>query len=263
MTGLSAQIKKYAKQLGADAVGIASAERFAPAPEGHKPTDLLESARSVVAFGIRNLPAVVDSSPSYVYSKIGYYFLNRYLDRIAYELARFLDDQGWAVLPVGAMQALRLVTSSTPQGQQERFMGVLSLKHSAEQAGLGRIGRSNLLITPQYGPRVRLGALLTSAPLVADPLLDNPVCYPKCRLCVKACPTGAISEQGHLDHIQCFMEKEDRAELNRKRLEGIRNAAKGDLTAYDARAVSAADYVGRSCGLHCLKACPVGKKKRS
>ena len=261
MNDFSTQVKEYTRQLGADVVGIASVERFARAPEGYRPTDLLENARSVVTFGVRNLPAVVDSSPSYVYSKMGYYFLNRYLDRVAYELAKFLDDQGWAVLPLGAIQALRLETINTPGSSKERFMGIFSLKHAAEQAGLGRIGKSNLLITPQYGPRIRLGALITSASLTADPLLESSVCHPKCYLCVEACPTKAISEQGDLDHIECFMEGKERAKLNRKRLEGIRNATKGDIAAYDARAVSAADYVGRTCGLCCLKVCPVGKRK--
>ena len=127
MTDLSTQVKEYTRQLGADVVGIAPVERFAPAPEGYKPTDLMESARSVIAFGVCNLPAVVDASPSYVYSKMGYYFLNRYLDRIAYELARFLDDRGWLVLPLGAAQALRLETISTTEGRKERFMGIFSL----------------------------------------------------------------------------------------------------------------------------------------
>lgn len=261
MNDFSTRVKEYTRQLGADVVGIASVERFAPAPEGYKPTDLLESAASVVTFGVRNLPAVVDNSPSYVYSKMGYYFLNRYLDRIAYDLARFLDDQGWAALPLGAIQALRLKTINTPEGLKECFMGIFSLKHAAEQAGLGRIGKSNLLITPQYGPRIRLGALITNAPLMADPLLEDSVCHSKCSLCLEACPTKAISEQGNLDHIKCFMEGKERAKLNRKRLEGIRNATKGDIAAYDAGAVSAADYVGRTCGLYCLKVCPVGKRK--
>ncbi len=261
MTDFSTQVKEYTRQLGADVVGIASVERFAPAPEGYRPTDLLENARSVVAFGVRNLPAVVDSSPSYVYSKMGYYFLNRYLDRVAYELARFLDDQGWTTLPLGATQALRLEKINTPEGTKERFMGTFSLKHAAEQAGLGQIGKSNLFISPEYGPRVRLGALITSAPLMADLLLENTVCYPKCRLCVEACPTKAITEQGYLDHIKCFMEGKERHKFNEKRLKGIRGAKKAGIVAYDARAVSAADYVGRSCGLYCLKVCPVGKRK--
>lgn len=256
----SDQVKGHTKQLGADIVGIASTERFEGTPEGYRPTDLLEGAQSVVVFGIRNLLAVVNSSPSYVYSKIGYYFLNRYLDNIAYELGRFLDNRGFVTLPLGAPQAEYIIENDEPGGTIDRFRGIFSLRHAAERAGLGRIGKSSLLITPQYGPRVRLGALITDALLMPDPLLEDTICLPKCRLCVEACPAKAITDQGHLNHIRCFMEEKKRYDFNKKRLKDMRKAMKGDIVAYEAKFVSAANYVGRSCGLYCLKVCPVGKR---
>lgn len=260
VTDLTMETKEYTRKLGADIVGIAPVKRFQGAPEGHRPTDLMKSASSVVAFGIRNLRPVVDSSPSYAYSKMGYYFLNRYLDRIAYDLGRFLDDRGFAALPLGAAQALRFVNTSEPGSPRGRFWGVFSLKHAAEQAGLGHIGKNTLLITPRYGPRVRLGALITDAPLDADPLLKEVVCYPKCNICVEGCPEKALTDRDHFDHVLCFMEGKERTALNKKRLQAIKEAMKGDITAFDARAVSAADYVGRTCGLYCIKVCPVGKR---
>jgi len=257
---VATQIKEYARQLGVDIVGIAPVERFKGAPEGYRPTDLMKSARNVVVFGIRNLWPVVGSSPSYVYSKMGYYFLNRYLDRIAYDLGRFLDDRDFAALPLGAAQALRLIMTNEPGGSKERFQGIFSLKHAAEQAGLGLIGKSTLLITPQYGPRVRLGALITDAPLLPDPLLQDMVCCSNCCICVETCPTKAINDRDHFDQMKCFMEGKERAVLNKKRLESIRKAMKEDIVAFDARAISAAGYVGRSCGLYCMKVCPIGKR---
>jgi hypothetical protein len=56
------------------------------------------------------------------------------------------------------------------------------------------------------------------------------------------------------------MEGKERTALNKKRLQAIKEAMKGDITAFDARAVSAVDYLGRTCGLYCIKVCPVGKR---
>lgn len=64
----------------------------------------------------------------------------------------------------------------------------------ARDAGLGEIGRNGLLITPKYGPRVRLGVVTTDLPLVPD----NPVNFGiaqfcmDCEKCVKTCPGKAI-----------------------------------------------------------------------
>ncbi len=65
----------------------------------------------------------------------------------------------------------------------------------AIDAGLGELGRNGLLITPQYGPRVRLCKILTDLPL--EP--DNPIEFGvkkfcrKCKLCAERCEAGAIS----------------------------------------------------------------------
>lgn len=64
---------------------------------------------------------------------------------------------------------------------------------AAYQAKLGIIGKNNLLITPEFGPRVRLNALLTEMDLPIDNnLLYNPCC--NCDApCVKACPVNALN----------------------------------------------------------------------
>jgi epoxyqueuosine reductase QueG len=64
-------------------------------------------------------------------------------------------------------------------------------KTVATRAGLGWIGRSALLITRDYGPRVRLGTVFTTMPLpVATPVRAS-ACG-RCTRCVEACPAGAI-----------------------------------------------------------------------
>jgi ferredoxin len=65
----------------------------------------------------------------------------------------------------------------------------------ARDAGLGEIGRMGLLMTPQLGPRVRLGVVTTDMPLVADPPGDDPSVLDFCTICRKCaanCPVAAI-----------------------------------------------------------------------
>ena len=65
----------------------------------------------------------------------------------------------------------------------------------AIDAGLGELGRNGLLITPQYGPRVRLCKIFTDLPLEPDKPIEFGVkefCK-ECKLCAKYCEAGAIS----------------------------------------------------------------------
>ena len=61
-------------------------------------------------------------------------------------------------------------------------------------AGLGELGLSKLLLTPQFGPRQRVFCVLTDAELDPDPLLEDSICD-ECGECVRACPSGAIPSE--------------------------------------------------------------------
>ena len=77
----------------------------------------------------------------------------------------------------------------------------LVLPPLAADAGLGEVGRLSLLITPEYGPRVRLGAVTTSLPLPQDEPLQFGVedfCT-ACRKCARNCPPGALPSGGKED----------------------------------------------------------------
>lgn len=70
--------------------------------------------------------------------------------------------------------------------------GLLPHKTVALRAGLGFIGKNNLLVTPQYGCALILGKVLTSAPFASSGTLpEKPQCG-NCNICVNACPTGAL-----------------------------------------------------------------------
>jgi epoxyqueuosine reductase len=73
--------------------------------------------------------------------------------------------------------------------------GGILLKDAAVLAGLGCIGKNNMLVTRQFGPRIRLRALLTDAVLPStDPVEFDPCedCHMPCRT---ACPQGAFQDR--------------------------------------------------------------------
>jgi epoxyqueuosine reductase QueG len=77
----------------------------------------------------------------------------------------------------------------------------IDLKKAAVLAGLGTLGRNNLLLSPRFGPRLRLVAVFTNAPLPCDPRLPEALCH-GCDRCVSACPFGALSAAG-FDRPRC------------------------------------------------------------
>ena len=118
---------------------------------------------------------------------------NYFLDRLALMLSSHIQDKEWRAIPIPASQTI----------DWDRQFGHLSHKKVAQRAGLGWIGRSNLLVTPQFGARVRLVTILTDMPLPPDSPSDEDC--GSCRDCLPVCPVGAIKErQEDFEHIKCF-----------------------------------------------------------
>jgi len=88
--------------------------------------------------------------------------------------------------------------------ERKGMSGDLSLKHLAVAAGLGKIGRSGLLLTKQFGPRVRLAAIVTDACLAADHEMTDERPCDDCCACVEACPVKAIHDGGKVDVFKCL-----------------------------------------------------------
>jgi len=72
----------------------------------------------------------------------------------------------------------------------------IDIKRLATTAGLGIIGKSTLVITPEYGARARFSIILTDTFIEADKQREFDFCK-GCTICIEACPAGAISDSGH------------------------------------------------------------------
>ena len=179
-------LREFSRDL-VDGLGIADPGGFAGAPAGSRPRDLLPECASVVVFTLKHL-SVFATSTDLSCQAYTQDLVNHELHQCAYRIARYIERQGGRAFPIVASVEM------WPFGRPRTDVhGRISLRHAAQLAGLGRIGRSALLITPEFGPRVQLGAILTDVPFAADaPAMDGPCT--DCGRCVAVCPAGAIGE---------------------------------------------------------------------
>ncbi|NJD75467.1 MAG: epoxyqueuosine reductase [Candidatus Methanoperedens sp.] len=193
-------VKRFALKEGADLTGIASIDRFKEYPEEKRPEYLLSGARSVIVVGVRVLHDTV--KPNLLLSALHHITLNMYHNQIAYDIGRFLDDRGYSavIIPhrIGNLDP-DLRKSGDYMNVYPRLFGI-STRHAAVEAGLGILGKSRLLITPRFGPRQRVAAVITDAQLSPDRKITKKeaekLCPPSCQGCIRACPGNALSGEG-------------------------------------------------------------------
>ena len=96
----------------------------------------------------------------------------------------FLQKRGYRYITVAASQSINK--------NGWNYTGRYSHKKAAVLSGLGTIGKSSMFLHKDYGTRVRLGTVFTDAPFDVSDVRPVSLCK-NCDLCVKACPSGAIS----------------------------------------------------------------------
>ncbi len=185
-TVTSFQIKQIAYDLGADLCGIAPVERFRNAPEGFMPRDIYNQAKCVVVYAKRLPQEVLFAQSCIPYTQANSMICTE-VDRISLKLSFKLESLG-----VGSV----MIPSDDPyeywDDHNQYGRGIMSLRHAAELAGLGRLGKNSLLINRELGNMVQIGALLVNRELVSDDLVDYEVCPEGCRLCLDSCPRNAL-----------------------------------------------------------------------
>jgi epoxyqueuosine reductase QueG len=183
----NATIKKIVCQLGADVCGIANIESFQNAPQGFHPVDLLVDARSVIVFGKQFLKGTFKAKSNAPYTLVRN-LLIQFIDNLALQLSYKIEEKGYLAVPVPSSEPYEYWDSQRRHGR-----GIISLKHAAQLAGLGSIGKNTLLINERYGNRLWLGGVITNIKLEGDPLTEY-FCPKDCQLCISACPQAALNE---------------------------------------------------------------------
>ena len=181
----SAEIKKYAKQLGADLVGISPMRRFEGAPKQMDARYIFPDAKSMIVLGFRiprgSFRGIEEGTLFSNYSSMGYAALNQiYGPMVLWHLNRYIEEQGYEVIPMmntNGGEAVNPVTGkfrrgwSRPAKEGYPYPDVLvHFRLAAYMAGLGEIGWSKVFLTPEFGPRQRFVILLTDAGLEPDPI---------------------------------------------------------------------------------------------
>ena len=69
---------------------------------------------------------------------------------------------------------------------------MINLRIAAFLCGLGEIGYSKMLLTPEFGPRVRVGIIITDLELEPDPIIEPGTLCNRCMACVRECPGACI-----------------------------------------------------------------------
>jgi epoxyqueuosine reductase QueG len=184
---LKKKIIRFCRERGVDLIGFAPVERWDEAgevPADFRPRAIWPPAKTVIVLGLEMPLPIVETTPSVVHMEM-YKTANAELDQLAYDLTRYLNRLGHAsfFLPrdgYGSMRALR-------ENNRAAFAHI----PAARYGGLGTIGASHNLLTPEFGPRVRFVSVFTSAQIPPDPMIEKDLCI-KCEACAKCCPKKAI-----------------------------------------------------------------------
>lgn len=253
---------------GIDLVGIADARELILAYPPRPATALLPTAKSVIVFAVAHSLGAVHAPDIKLWTR-NKMQTSRLLDQVAEKVGRFLERERHLALPISADKPVEIHKINPETGRKFRHTKVvshLSLKHAAVSAGMGEIGRSNLLLTEQYGPHQRLCAIVTDAGLEPDPRRELKLCLPGCRKCEEACPVSALKD-GKFDVDPCFTYWSTGFELMRPRRLAEWPAYIRMLLSHQRRRdtfiemgqtfITDVDFC-----IECMKACPVGKSWR-
>ena len=222
----SEKIKEMAKEAGADIVGIASMDRFEGLPKEMDPRQIFPEAKSMIVLGFRILRGcfrgIEEGTWFTAFSLMGYSGIRWVFQPIClWKFTKIIENEGYEAVPIVDNFPWTNIDNLNPDfigqdfinvnrtmyGESEKYKGKWSKPVSVEKpapdifipmkicaylAGLGEIGYSGMFLTPEFGPRQRLAAIITDAPLEPDPLVEPGTICDRCMECVKACSVGAI-----------------------------------------------------------------------
>src|SRR6056297_554513 len=173
----------------------------------------------------------IDNGPTHMYFQ-HYRAVNRLIDEIELKIGHEIENMGYRYFPVASSQSINF--------NGAYYEAFFSHKTAATRSGLGWVGKNGLLVTPEFGPRVRLGTVLTDWDLPVGEPVTKSGCL-SCDLCVKACPAIALTGKNW--------------EAGMERCEIVDAKACSDHMSRQYK------HIGRGsvCGI-CIAVCPKGRK---
>ncbi|MEO5697765.1 MAG: hypothetical protein ABIQ60_11610 [Burkholderiaceae bacterium] len=253
-------MKRRAKELGADLVGIASADTlnaFPPDPRWPQtPERISPYCRSVIVIAQR-IPAGAFRCKTNTPVQYIDMLVLRKMDKVAYRVAEELEAAGHPSLITASQE--------TEWAYKRASYGRLSTRHLGVEAGLGTLGLEVNILTPEFGPRVYLTGILTELELEPDARITEQVCIGEsCSRCLHSCPADAVLHFG-IDKRACATEAQEFGFGTMLAMFGGLIDAKSDA----AELFRSRDFFGFWQGLlrvvgsfgdcpRCLAVCPVG-----
>ncbi len=195
------EIKRVLSQDHIPVFGIAKAASLENEPLGYKPSDMLPQAKSILCFGIpvpKGIFKCQERSEWMYWRAANIYYRN--IDAVLMRAASVIEEEGEIAVPV---------YGCFPYDIKEKgdFWGYLSLVRMGEATGIGKIGKNGLLFHSQYGPRLLLGGIVTTAalPQMIWPERNEKGCPEDCFTCQEQCPVKAIDRSAKVDRVACTM----------------------------------------------------------
>ena len=236
-----------AREMGIPLIGFAPVERWADPPkklpnkfnewipEEFWPQSIYTEVKTVIVIGLPVQLPIVETAPSIYYHEL-YTIVNNLLDSKAYEISNYLTEKGCPsiYLPRDGYGNIDILL--------ENPVAFFSHKHAAYLAGMGSFGENNVLLTKEYGPRVRFTSIFTSAIIAGDPITGDDFCT-HCERCINQCPVNAIPKQ---------VESNDNSLKSYRPIDKIACATRSKMLRKDYKS---------PCGI-CIKVCPVGTDRK-
>jgi len=217
-------LKNFLFELGASRVGYGYLGDILP--------ESLRHLKTGISITVRLLDQIINDikdEPTHIYFH-HYRTVNTRIDQILLSGAMKLQEWGYLAMPIAASQSINI--------EDNYYQGAFPHKTAATRAGIGWVGKSGCLITEEFGPRIRLGTLLTNMEVKYDTPIIESKCG-GCKICVMTCPALAIQGNNWYPGI------------NRESLIDARACSKHMSNFYK--------HIGRGsvCGI-CIKSCPKG-----